>query len=229
MSVTEAVISGPWPRIDGDFEAIGSVPAESAGRTLHLGFDVEGDPGPVLALLDALDLHRVGTTFFVQGQWAELHPELVREIVSRGHELANHAYGGELLGAASEERILEELTRTEQLVLDATGLSTKPYLRWPNGDASDDGVLIAADAGWRTIYWSGGADDFVSGADVDSMCSALLYHSRPGAILLAHTFHPDISEAVDRYLRQIQPYGYVVVPLSVLLADDPESMLERVD
>lgn len=42
--------------------------------------------------LDLLDHHGVAATFFVLGWTAERHPDLVREIVRRGHEIGCHSY-----------------------------------------------------------------------------------------------------------------------------------------
>jgi polysaccharide deacetylase family protein (PEP-CTERM system associated) len=43
--------------------------------------------------LDLLDRHAARATFFVLGWTAERHPEVVREIARRGHEVACHSYG----------------------------------------------------------------------------------------------------------------------------------------
>ncbi len=43
--------------------------------------------------LDLLDRHQVKATFFVLGWTAERHPQVVKEIVRRGHEIGCHSYG----------------------------------------------------------------------------------------------------------------------------------------
>jgi len=42
-------------------------------------------------ILDLLDEHRVRATFFVLGWVAERRPDLVKTIVSRGHEVGCHS------------------------------------------------------------------------------------------------------------------------------------------
>ena len=44
-----------------------------------------------LRYLDWLDRHRASATFFVVGETARRHPDLVREIAKRGHEIACHS------------------------------------------------------------------------------------------------------------------------------------------
>ncbi len=43
-------------------------------------------------VLDLLDRHRVTATFFVLGWTAARHPDVVREIVRRGHEIGCHSF-----------------------------------------------------------------------------------------------------------------------------------------
>ena len=48
-------------------------------------------------LLDLFDEHRVHATFFVLGWVAERIPALVRDIAARGHEIASHGFGHQLI------------------------------------------------------------------------------------------------------------------------------------
>ena len=60
-------------------------------------------------LLDLLELYEVRASFFSPGRVVELHPEVARSIVARGHELGHHGYMHERpvgLSDAQEERVL---------------------------------------------------------------------------------------------------------------------------
>ena len=43
-------------------------------------------------ILDLFEEYKVNATFFTIGYIAEKHPELIEEVVSRGHEIASHGY-----------------------------------------------------------------------------------------------------------------------------------------
>ena len=61
-------------------------------------------------ILDLLDLYEIQASFFSPARTLELHPELAREIVARGHDLGHHGYMHERpdgLGDAQEERVLQ--------------------------------------------------------------------------------------------------------------------------
>ena len=61
-----------------------------AGRVVALTFDDGPHPTATRRIMDLLEAHGARGTFFVIGRHAEACPEIVREIVRRGHEVGNH-------------------------------------------------------------------------------------------------------------------------------------------
>ena len=53
--------------------------------------------------LDIVDEHSVKATFFFLGWVAERHPQLVREVIARGHEVGSHGYSHQLIYEQSIE------------------------------------------------------------------------------------------------------------------------------
>lgn len=72
-------------------------------------------------LLDLLDQHAVSGTFFVLGWVAERLPGLVREIQSRGHEVASHGMSHRPVYTQTPEVFREETRRSKALLEDITG------------------------------------------------------------------------------------------------------------
>jgi polysaccharide deacetylase family protein (PEP-CTERM system associated) len=72
-------------------------------------------------LLDAAEATGNRATFFVLGWLAERHPDLVREIAARGHEIACHGYGHELVYELGPERFRADLRRARAAIEQATG------------------------------------------------------------------------------------------------------------
>ena len=62
-------------------------------------------------VLDLLDRHRTRATFFVLGWVADRLPALVRDIERRGHEIASHGYGHQMLTKLSPAEFEEDLVR----------------------------------------------------------------------------------------------------------------------
>lgn len=217
------VSSMQWPRPSASPYELHIGYTES--KIIHLGFDVEGDPNSVIDILDVLDKHQVKTTMFVLGSWAEVYPDLVREIANRGHEFANHTFSHANVKNLSSEQLLRELNSSEALISELTGKSTKPWFRPPYGARSAETIQTAYDAGWTTVIWTGSTDDWRPEFGVEEMCGTLLSGSRPGSILYTHTARPEIPIVLDRYLSTMQAQGYTIVPLSVLMSGNPDAYL----
>src|SRR3954466_14559732 len=49
----------------------------------------------IARIVAMLDEHKVKATFFTLGWIAERYPELVRQLISEGHEVASHGYAHE--------------------------------------------------------------------------------------------------------------------------------------
>lgn len=71
--------------------------------------------------LDLLDEFNTKATFFVLGWIAEQNPKLIREIISRGHEVASRGFYHRSLKNLTTEEFREDLRRTNRVLEDAGG------------------------------------------------------------------------------------------------------------
>jgi polysaccharide deacetylase family protein (PEP-CTERM system associated) len=102
-------------------------------------------------LLDLCDRTRTRATFFVLGWVAERQPRLLREIAARGHEIACHGYGHELLYAIGPERFRADVRRARGVIEDAVGAAVEGY-RAPSFSITDQSLWaleILAEEGFR--------------------------------------------------------------------------------
>ncbi|CAN5337883.1 hypothetical protein BH20ACI1_BH20ACI1_18930 [soil metagenome] len=74
-----------------------------------------------LKTLDLLDDFKTKATFFVLGWIAEQNPKLIREIVSRGHEVASRGFYHRSLRHLTPEEFREDLRKTNHALEDAGG------------------------------------------------------------------------------------------------------------
>ena len=72
-------------------------------------------------ILDMLDEFDIRATFFVLGWVAERVPEMVRDIARRGHEIACHGYGHELVYRIGPERFRDDVRKSKALLEDICG------------------------------------------------------------------------------------------------------------
>jgi polysaccharide deacetylase family protein (PEP-CTERM system associated) len=78
-------------------------------------------------LLDLFDETGVKATFFTLGWIAEHHPQLVREIAARGHEVASHGYHHQLVYMLTPRQFREDIRAAKAALEDATGQAVVGY------------------------------------------------------------------------------------------------------
>lgn len=78
----------------------------------------------ILALLDECE---VRASFFVQGLVAETFPNLVRTLVTEGHEVQAHGYSHRPLYAMDHGELRAELDRAKKTVEDAAGVAVTTF------------------------------------------------------------------------------------------------------
>lgn len=78
-------------------------------------------------LLDTLERTSTHATFFVLGWVAERQPDLIRAIADRGHEIACHGYGHELVYEIGPDRFRDDIRRARTAIQAATGIDPKGY------------------------------------------------------------------------------------------------------
>jgi len=71
--------------------------------------------------LQLLREHKVGATFFIVGELAEKHPEIMQKIMDNGHEIAFHGYYHDPLWTSSADAFRHEVKRFNSIVRSVTG------------------------------------------------------------------------------------------------------------
>ncbi len=85
---------------------------------------VEHNTRKALALFAAAD---VKATFFVLGWVADRYPDLVREIVGNGHELASHGYSHSRITMLDSAQFREEIRTSKRILEEIGGVEVKGY------------------------------------------------------------------------------------------------------
>ncbi|MFP4573040.1 MAG: XrtA system polysaccharide deacetylase [Desulfobacterales bacterium] len=82
---------------------------------------------PMESLLHALEKHDVRATFFVVGWTAEKHPDMVRAIVSRGHEIGCHSYWHRKVYDLTPDEFRQDTLRAKRVLEDLSGAQVTAY------------------------------------------------------------------------------------------------------
>jgi polysaccharide deacetylase family protein (PEP-CTERM system associated) len=81
----------------------------------------------VRRIIEFLSEADVKATFFTLGWIAERYPQLVRDIVAGGHELASHGYGHERASDLDRQAFFQDVQRAKALLEDLGGVEVKGY------------------------------------------------------------------------------------------------------
>jgi peptidoglycan/xylan/chitin deacetylase (PgdA/CDA1 family) len=115
------------------------------------------DDGPSRELtpfvLDVLKKKDVPATFFLVGQNAEAHPDLVLRIRDEGHVIGNHSWSHPNFPDITAEQARSEIVHTNDMIQALTG--TRPILfRYPYGNESEAGNVVIREQGmWGGVLW----------------------------------------------------------------------------
>jgi peptidoglycan/xylan/chitin deacetylase (PgdA/CDA1 family) len=178
------------------------------------------DDGPSAALtpklLDLLAARHLKATFFVVGQNAADHPDILKRAVREGHEIANHSWSHPNLGKMSDDAVRRELQKTDDAIVAATG-KRPTLLRPPYGSiTASQKKWIHQEFGYRIIIWDVDPLDWKRpGPSV--VTARILKETKPGSIVLSHDIHPPTIEAMPKTFDQLIEKGFKSVTVTELL------------
>lgn len=104
-------------------------------KNIALTFDDGPDPNYTPKILSVLERKHALATFFIIGENALEHPEIVRRIERDGNEIGNHSYTHPNLAEVSPLGAMLELNATQRLIEAYTGHSTRLFRAPYFGDA----------------------------------------------------------------------------------------------
>ena len=135
-------------------------------------------------ILDTLDRYDTKCTFFVGGQWVEKEPEMLKEICSRGHEIANHGYFHRDQEYLDYSQNLEEIKVNHELVKTLLGIEMNLFTP-PSGSFNKSTLEASKNLGYSTIMWTKDTIDWRD-KDANLIYSRATNNIKGGDLILAH-------------------------------------------
>ena len=165
-------------------------------KGIWLTLDDGPDPVDTPAILDLLDRHAAKATFFVIGEKAEKHPDLIREIHRRGHQIGNHSWSHPratfwCLGPWATRR---EIVKCQRAVEGIIGQAPTVF-RAPVGHYNLFVHPVLEREGLELVGWSSRGFDGVA-APLAEVLGRIRKSAAEGGIILAHEATPIASGVV---------------------------------
>ncbi len=174
-----------------------------------LTFDIEIDQATLYGILDILRARGLHGTFFVTGHWVMAFPDAARAIVRDGHEISNHSFTHPFFSRIGLDGAATELDETEKIIQRTTGVTSRPYFRFPYGDSTADIANVVSRAGYVAYHWS--ADDAAISAWLDRVAQNPADGN--GGILLMHG-RPETIAALPGWLDRLAAMGLQATTLT---------------
>ncbi len=180
---------------------------------------IDDGPHPVTTplLLDVLERHGATATFFLIGERAAAHPELVRSVVAAGHEVGNHLWRDQPSWRLPPARFREELTTTSQALGPAGVVSV---FRPGSGAFTPRMLRDAARLGHRCVLGSPWLVATSYSPDPFARGRRLAQRAHPGAIAVVHEGTAErepVATAVDGLLSALHDVRLHAVTVSELV------------
>jgi peptidoglycan-N-acetylglucosamine deacetylase len=187
----------------------------ATSKRVALTFDDGPDP-LTPRYLEILDDLGVPATFFVCGERAIERPDLIREYLRRGHQVANHGYDHTSFPKLSRKDLLDQVERTDQTIGgQATGRS---WVRPPHGHVDAASLITLRTAGYVVALWTVDSCDYTEKdpAKLAERCSPSVVGA--GDVLLFHEGQAWTLDALPRIVAALHASGLECVTMHDLFA-----------
>lgn len=173
-------------------------------------------------ILAILKEKKVPATFFLVGENAREHPELVREEMAQGNLLGTHTYDHKDLLRLSGPAVRKELSKGVKIVEDITG-KRPTFVRPPHGFKDFSVMKQIEKLHLQAVNWSVLPKDWTR-PGVDVIVQRVVEGVKPGSIVLLHdgdspaktASRQQTVEALPIIIDKLREKGYTFVTVDKL-------------
>jgi peptidoglycan-N-acetylglucosamine deacetylase len=211
----------------------GRAPQHDALPAISLTFDDGPHPTHTADVLAELERWQLTATFFVIGQHAAAHPELIRQIIAAGHTVANHTWTHSEPRETSNRIFAQEVAQTSALLTELTGAAPR-FMRPPKGELTLGKTRGLWRDGYTIALWSVDPRDYRIESTAEALTVSQQTSWSHGDIVLLHDNRPGAAQLLrvwgDAGLWsrcQTVPLSHWVKPRRLRCADHNKQNLVR--
>lgn len=191
---------------------------------VSITFDDGPDPDRTPYVLDLLEERGMRATFFCLGERVDHYPEVVKEVLARGHEIGTHGFRHQSHLFRSATQLVEDL-RLGLESLERVDPQLRPrHFRPPYGQVSAGTVVAAQRCGLDMVLWSAWGREW-SDRSPDSVAHRIINRIEPSTIILLHDSDAEAPrgtaaiglDALSRVLDHLDDLGLRSVPVAELI------------
>ncbi|MBQ9358362.1 MAG: polysaccharide deacetylase family protein, partial [Abditibacteriota bacterium] len=183
-------------------------------REICLTFD-DGPTPTTLENLKILRKYNVRATFFIVGRQAEKYPEIIRQILEDGHQLALHSQNHPDYTKLDYPDIVKETLQCYCAIKDCGGEPTL-YFRPPGGNRDEEQSRLSREYGVHIGLWTKNSTHLQESTP-EILASYCKESMKPGFIYLLHNDVVAVTKALPDILEYAAAGGYKCVTMQEII------------
>lgn len=181
-------------------------------KRIALTFDDGPHPKVTEQILNILDKYHAKATFFMLGSRVQYYPDIVKDVLARGHEIGNHSWNHPVLTKLTQEQVMKEYNTTATEIEKAINQGATVF-RPPYGATND---TINAEIPIPVVLWTIDTLDWKH-RNAQQLLPHVKNNLHNNAIVLMHDIHQSTADGLDAVLAYLQEQGYEFVTVSEIL------------
>lgn len=186
----------------------------SEGNQVFLTFDDGPVPGVTDFVLQELSKRAMKATFFMVGDNVRKHSSLAKEVLSQGHQIANHTFHHLNGWKTKREKYVQDFLACNQIIEDQLGVQTKlfrpPYGLMTSAEAKEISKTHSI------VMWNMLSGDYDLKLDAKEVLRKSIENTGPGSIVLFHDQQKTSSvlpKILPTYLDKLLDKGWTTATL----------------
>lgn len=186
---------------------------------LSLTFDISWGDVQIKPLLKTLKKENVKATFFISGEWAERHKDIVESMVKAGHEIDSHGMKHQSYTGMNPNEIRKDISLATEAINKVSGNRPK-FIRPPYGKINKEVLTTASRLNQQVVIWSVNPQDQTN-PGYKNIAAYAIDHSESGDIIRLHASDSakQTFKALPIIIEQLRDKGFTFVTLSSLVSD----------
>lgn len=168
---------------------------------IALTFNISWGEERVFDILEQLEKNQVQATFFVSGEWAERHPDIIEKISEGKHELGMLGYRYKSYLDQDIEQVRKDLLHARE-VFKKMGYEDITLLRTPSGHFNKEIIELAEELNYQVVYYNVDTNDWKN-PGTDFIIDQVMKQTENGDIILLHA--SDSAKQTPDALKKILP------------------------
>lgn len=178
-------------------------------QEIFLTFDDGPDPEVTRQVMDILDGYNAKGTFFCVGNNVELYPEVVAELIAKGHAIGNHTYDHVKGWETGNYSYIKSALNCHSIV-------NSPLFRPPYGKITKWQAQCLKKR-FKLVMWDVLSGDFDPNITQQKCVSNVVNNATAGSIIVFHDSQKSKEKmlyALPRVLAHFSERGYTFPPLT---------------